>query len=250
MIVTSYRTKKVVLGDKLEDILKESLPRLENGDVVAITSKIVSITQGNVVHKHSTDKETLVRQQAEKLIKDKEYETSQLFLTITNNILTPSAGIDESNGNGYFVLWPKNPMKEAENIWNFFREAYSVNQLGVLIIDSTFMPLRTGSISVGLGWCGFQPVKNYIGTPDIFGEPLKYTTTSLVDSLSVAAGLTMGEGNEQRPLAIAKDIPDIEFLDRSPTDEEKSAMYYPLEKDMFGPLILYAPWETGENNAE
>lgn len=252
MQLTAYKTKKVVLGDNLENILKENLPTLSENCVVTITSKIVSITQRNVIQIASgVDKATLIRQQAEKFIKDdNKYKKNKTMLTITNNIFTPSSGIDESNGNGYFVLWPKNPMKEAGKIWNFLKKEYALKNVGVLIIDSSFIPLRTGSISIGLAWCGFTPVKSYIGTPDVFGEPLKYTKTSLVDSLSVAAGICMGEGNQQTPLVVIQDIPEIEFVNRPPSKEEISIMHYPIDEDMYGPLIKTTPWEQGENKAK
>lgn len=238
------------MGDTLEDILKGSFPSLEENSVVVITSKIVSITQGNVVKIGTANKEDLVRQQADKIFVNPNTDPAfKTLLTITNNIFVPWAGIDESNGNGYYILWPKNPMQEAEKIWNFLRNKYHLKNLGVLIVDSTFVPLRTGPISVGLSWCGFAPIKQYIGTPDIFGEPLKYTTASLVDTISVAAGLAMGEGAEQTPLVVVQDIPGIIFLDRPPSNQEKTLMHYPLEKDMFGSLIESASWEKGENRA-
>lgn len=250
MILNSYKTKKVVVEDNLENILTSSLPPLEENSVVIITSKIVSITQGNVVKIGTVDKDQLVKEQAEKILIDTEAEPGLRNLpTIANNIFIPWAGIDESNGNGYYILWPKNPMKEAEKIWNFLKQKYHLQHVGVLIIDSSFIPLRTGSVSIGLAWYGFKPVKSYIGTPDIFGTELKYTLTSVVDSLSVAAGMCMGEGSEQKPLVVAQDIPEIEFVDRPPTQEEKNSMYYPIEKGLYGPLFRNQTWQKGENKA-
>ncbi|HSD98186.1 MAG TPA: coenzyme F420-0:L-glutamate ligase [Patescibacteria group bacterium] len=248
MLITPIHTKKVILGDNLEDILKTSLPSLEENSVVVITSKIVSITQGNVVKiDDGKDKETLVKQEADKYIYDEYmYSTHKTYLTITKNILTPSAGIDESNGNGYYILWPKDPMKTAEKLWRFLQKTYHIKKVGVIISDSSFIPLRTGSVSIGLAWCGFAPIKNYIGTPDVFGKPLQYTTTSFVDGLSVAAGLAMGEGDQQQPIAVITYVPDLTFVAKPPTKDEQDAMRYPLEKDMFGPLIRAASWEKGK----
>lgn len=243
MLVTPIKTKKVLLGDSLEEVLSASLPQLQENTVVVVTSKIVSLCEKSVAPL-STDKDSLIREEADQIVVD--YETSpenKLLLTIKDNILVPWAGIDESNGDGQYILWPKNPMQTAENIWKFLREKYSLKNLGVLIVDSTFIPLRTGSISVGLAWCGFVPVTSYVGKPDVFGKPLKYTMTSMVDSLSIAAGLTMGEANHQKPLCVITDIPDIQFLDRAPSKEELNSMHYPMEKDMFGPLLRAGKWE-------
>lgn len=248
MIVTPIHTKKILLGDNLQDLLPTSLPQLSENTVVVVTSKIVSLCEKSVVPL-SINKEELIQEEADQLVYDESTSPeNKLLLTIKDNILIPWAGIDESNGNGQYILWPKNPMQTAEKLWKFLKKTYNVNHIGVLIIDSTFIPLRTGSISVGLAWCGFVPVRSYIGTPDVFGKPLKYTTTSMVDSLSIAAGLTMGEANHQKPLCIITDIPDIEFLNRTPNTEELNSMHYPMEKDMFGPLLRAGKWKKGENS--
>lgn len=245
MIVTPIRTRKIIVGDSLKDILTSSLPSLANCSVVVITSKIVSITQGAVAPL-TENKEALVRREAQKIfINNSTTKDLENILTITHDMFSPWAGIDESNGNGYYVLLPKNPMNVAEEIWLFLREKYNIKELGVIIADSTFIPLRTGSVSVGIGWCGFEPIKNYIDTPDIFDRNMHYTTRSFVDGLAITAAFTMGEGAEQQPLAVITDIPDITFVNRAPTKEEIASMHYPLEKDLFGPLISGVTWEKG-----
>lgn len=247
MIVTPIRTKKVVLGDKLEDILLQSLPTLSEGSVVVITSKIVAITQGRVAPL-TTNKEDLIRKEADRIFINKKTDPAwKLLLTMKDNIILPWAGIDESNSNGMYVLWPKNPLQTAEKVWQYLKKEYGLKNVGVVIIDSTFIPLRNGSVSIGLAWCGFQPVKNYIGKTDVFGKSLQYTQTNLVDGIALSAGFVMGEGSEQQPMAIITDIPGIEFVEREPTKEEIDSMHYPLEKDTFGPLIEAVKWEKGQN---
>src|SRR4051794_5233729 len=128
MIATSVKTKKIIPGDALQDVLTEYLPKLKENSVVIITSKIVAITHGNVVKNDGTvNKEDLVRAQAEKIIVNKPlHDRSGMLVTITNHIINASAGIDESNGNGYFILWPKNPIHIATKIWEFLREKHGI----------------------------------------------------------------------------------------------------------------------------
>ena len=243
MIITPIRTKKVVLGDKLVDILIGSIKELSEESVIIITSKIVAITEGRVAPL-TTNKEDLIRQEADRIfVNDKTDPAWKFLLTMKDNIILPWAGIDESNSNGMFVLWPKNPMGSAEKIWQFLRKKFHLKHLGIIIADSTFLPLRTGSISVGIGWCGFVPVKSLIGQQDVFGKKLQYTNKGFVDSLAIAAGLTMGEASEQQPLAVITDIPGIKFVQRKPTKEEIDSMHYPLKNDTFGPLIEAVKWE-------
>src|SRR5579872_5028666 len=99
MIANSYKTKKVMPGDSLEEILATSLPKLTEHSVVIVTSKIVAITQGDIVKNDGkVAKDALVRQQAESILLNKPlYERAGMLVTITNNIFNPSAGIDESN---------------------------------------------------------------------------------------------------------------------------------------------------------
>lgn len=207
MIIKAYKTEKILPGNDIFDILDSSLPKLKEKDIVVITSKIVSICQGRVVKNDGTvDKHDLIRKEADSYIEGSESKYD-VWMTIKDGILIANAGIDESNGGGYFVLWPREPFKEAQQIWQHLRKKYSVKDLGVLITDSRITPLRWGTLGIGIAWCGFEPLKNYIGTPDIFGRNLRMTKASIVDGLAAAAVLAMGEGNEQTPLAVIREAP-------------------------------------------
>lgn len=250
MIVTPIRTKKIFPGDNLEEILDTSLPKLEENSVVVVSAKIIATCEGNVVKNDGTvDKKDLVAKEADYFILDKQfYEHNKVVLTIKNYIFVPSAGIDESNGNGYFILWPKDPMQSAQKIWKYLRTKHNVKNLGVILSDSYFVPLRRGTVGVGIAWCGFAPITNYIGTPDVFGQPLQYTTASRIDGLAAAAEVTMGEANEQTPLATMSDMSFIEFVDRVPTQEEISFMHIVKEDDSYGPLLNALEWKKGGKN--
>lgn len=247
MIAKAYKTRKIVVGDSLEKILDLSLPKLPEKSVVIITSKIVGICEGRVVKNDGKiSKEMLVRREAERLLVNEAfYAKHATFLTITNHIFVPSAGIDESNGNGYFILWPKNPVATATKIWKYLRKKNHIQNLGIVIVDSTFMPLRLGSVGVGLGWCGFLPIINDIGRPDVFGVPLKYTREGVLDTLASIATLLMGEADQQLPLVVVKDIPGIIFVTRPPSKQEKQEIKN-TPVDMFNPMINAALWENGE----
>ena len=64
------------------------------------------------------------------------------MLTMKNNILIPTAGIDESNGKGYYILWPKDPYQSAKKIYNFIKQEFKLNNFGIIISDSHCVPLR------------------------------------------------------------------------------------------------------------
>ena len=245
MKVTPIKTKKVEVGDKLFDVLDESLPKLKEKDVVVITSKIVSITQGRVLKNDgSIDKTQLVKKEAD-LYLPEEYVNFGVFLTIKNNIMIASSGIDESNGHGYYILWPENLIEETNKIWEYLRKKHGIKQLGVVVTDSKLAPMRKGVTGVGLSWCGFEPIRNYIGKPDIFGKPLRVETLNIVDCIAAASVLEMGEAYEQTPLGIVNEIGQIDFVDRTPSKQELDEMKIDLGEDVFTGILKSVDWKKG-----
>jgi putative folate metabolism gamma-glutamate ligase len=247
MIVTPYITDPVVVGDTLFPILEKFLPPLKEKDIVAVTSKIVGICEGNVVKTHSSsEKRELIRTLAQLYIDNELTQRYGFQLTIANNILIPNAGVDESNGNGYLVLWPKNPLKSATEIWNHLKKRNKLTYLGVVITDSHTTILRKGTTGIALSWCGFSPLNNYIGTPDIFGRNLQVTYAHIADGLAASAVTVMGEGNEQTPLAVIKEAQQVQFQRYPPSKEELADMRWPLEEDLYAPLLMNIPWKKGK----
>ena len=69
------------------------------------------------------------------------------------------------------------------------------------------------------------------------------TNQSLIDGLASSANLVMGEGNEATPIAVAEDLPFIEFVDRNPTTGEIDSLVINPEDDLYEPILSSAPWE-------
>lgn len=249
MELVAYKTKAFTVGDSLFPILDSALPALSDGDVVVVTSKIVSISEGAVIKNDGlVDKLDLIRQEADSYIDAPLSQTYGVTITIKDNKLVANAGIDESNGNGYFILWPREPFISASNIWNYLRDKHRVQHLGVVITDSHIMPLQWGTRGRTIAWCGLEPLKNYIGSPDIFGNNLHATKASMVDGLAASAVSVMGEGNEQTPLAVIRDVPFVTFQDHPPTKEEIEALAIKPEDDIYAPLLTSVHWvKRGEN---
>ena len=178
MIVIPYKTPKVVAGSDLFATLDASLPKLQENSIVVVTSKIVSICQGRIVNNDGTvNKEILEKKESQYYIRNARLTHWGIMLTINGDILIANAGIDESNGNGYFVLWPKDIRETIKAIWEHLKEKSHIDHLGVIITDSRISPLRWGTSGIGIAWCGFEALKNYIDTPDIFGLPMPQSLT-------------------------------------------------------------------------
>lgn len=245
MVITAIKTHKITAQDN--DIIKvidQYVPTLSENSILVVTSKIVSICEGNTVPLNKINKDELVISQADRFL-PKETNTFNLLVTIKDNILAVNAGIDESNTVDGYVLWPKDPQKSANEIREHLKKKYGLKNVGVLITDSKTTPLRYGVTGIGISHSGFLAINNFIGTPDIFGRILKMTTVSVMDGLSSAAVVCMGEGSEQTPLAIISDASFVKFVDHNPTDEELGLLNIDLETDVYGELLKGAPWQKG-----
>lgn len=241
MIVQTIKTRKFLPPkDDLWELLSKSIKFLKENSIVAVTSKVVSIGEGRCIPLEKfKNKDELIMKEADIYLPRKLAPHGLVMHTIKNNIFVASAGIDESNGNDYYILWPKNSQVSAKKIWKFLCKRFKVKNLGVLITDSRLVPLRQGVVGLCLGFFGFRPLRDYRGKLDLFGRKFKMETSNLPDSLATAAVLEMGEGSEQTPLAIIEDIPYIQFTKTFSNFDIAS------KDDMFYPLFSAVKWKKG-----
>jgi putative folate metabolism gamma-glutamate ligase len=243
--VTPVKTDRITPNDRdLFAVLDRHLPMLAEQSIVAVTSKVVAICEGRVVKVGDIAKSALIEQEAEFFLPSSESKYG-ITLTVRHSMLLPTAGIDESNGAGYYVLWPRDPQRSANGIRQYLAERCSLREVGVILTDSTSRPLRRGVTGVALANSGFAALKDYVGQPDVFGHPLVVTKANVRDALAAAAVLVMGEADEQTPLAVIEDLPFVVFQERDPTDEEFAALQISLEDDLYAPLLTRAPWREG-----
>jgi F420-0:gamma-glutamyl ligase len=163
------------------------------------------------------------------------------MLTIKNNILIPTSGIDESNANGYYILWPKKPFECAKEIYDFIKKQFGLKAFGVIISDSHTTPLRTGIMGIGIAYYGFYPLRDYRNKKDIFKRKLKMSQTNIVDSLSASAVYAMGEGAEQTPIAIIEDVGDIKFIEKT---FKKDPLGIDIDEDIYSSLLKSVKWKN------
>jgi putative folate metabolism gamma-glutamate ligase len=214
--------------------------------VIAVTSKIVALSQGRVVPEAGREaRQAAIRGQAEQYLEDEGLERLGVTLTMAGGVLIPNAGIDESNGAGNLVLWPGDVFGAAREVWRHLAARHHLERLGVVITDSHTTPLRLGVTGIALAWCGFEPLRDYVGRPDVFGRPLRLTKANLLDAMAASAVLVMGEGDERTPLAILRDVPGLDFQARPPTEAERLAIRIASKDDLYGPLLRAVPWLAG-----
>lgn len=242
MKVTAVKTRIVEVGAiDITDLLAESIERVPERSVIAITSKVVSLCEGNAIPVSECSKDELIEREADLFIPRSENKHG-VYLTIKNNMLAPTAGIDESNGNGYYVLWPKDPQASANRCWEFIREHFGVRHVGIILTDSISNPMRLGVTGRSIACCGFCPIAIKIGHADLFGKTLKQTRINVADGLAASAVLVMGESNEQTPIAIIEDVPFVEFRDSVPTPEQLKAWSVEMQDDLYSGLLNRMDW--------
>jgi dihydrofolate synthase / folylpolyglutamate synthase len=245
MIVKAVKTDKILPNSlSLFSFLDKYIDKLEEKSVVAVTSKVVSLCEGRVVPVQDADKEKLAIQEADYYFPAETSIYHHHFAIIHNTILGMS-GIDESNGNGFYVLLPKDPQSTANSIRRHLRDRFNLKDLGVIVTDSWSIPLRLGAIGTCLGYSGFKAVNDYRGQADLFGRPFKISRANVAEGLAASAVLAMGEGSEQTPLAIINDVPFAEFHNQDPSAEELQAVRLNLEDDLFAPFLNNGKWRTG-----
>jgi coenzyme F420-0:L-glutamate ligase len=224
--------------DDLYPVLDASLPRLRDGDVLFITSKIVAIHQGRCVKMAagaaaaSAQKTCLIKKEAERYAQSHLRSWKNLYLTIKESTLIANAGIDESNADGYFVLWPRNSSAVAKEIKRYLQKKFGIKKLAVVITDSHIIPLRRGTFGISIGFSGLEPLYDYRGAPDIFGRLLQHTTKNIVDVLAAMAVMLMGEGDERTPMLIVRDAKFVVFTDK---DTHRESVVAP-RNDLYAPL--------------
>lgn len=246
MIVTPIKTRVLTPPqDDLLSVIKESVKEISEGSIFVVTSKVVSIWQGRCVPVNKvSDKDALIMEEAEKYLPRNETPGGWVMHTMKNNLLIPTAGIDESNAKDHYILWPKDIKKTTRDLWDWLKKTYKITKFGLIITDSHSIPLRRGVVGISLSHYGFSPLKDYRHTPDIFGREMKVSQTNVADSLAAAAGVVMGEGREQTPIAIIDGISYLQFGDRKEGDRF-SKFEVSLEEDLYKPFIERAPWQNG-----
>ena len=225
MKVTPIKTRVFKEGEDLLAFIKKHVPKLKEGSILVVTSKIVALAEGRTALPKDAGK--IIRAESEWVQKTKWGK-----ITLKDGMYMWNAGIDASNADGKVVLLPKDSFASAKKLYTSVLQKTAIGKLGVIITDSRIMPLRAGVVGVALGYAGFKGLRDYRGEKDIFGRKLKYTQTDMADALATAAIAVMGEGNERQPICIIEDAP-VEFTNRI----NKRELLVSPKDDMYGPLF-------------
>ncbi len=236
-IKSDLKTRDFALFETIVALLQRKQIKLENGDVLVISSKYVANSQGRVIEyeKVISSKESRILAAkfhlnpkiAEIILRESDVVFGGVpgfVITSSDNILAPNAGIDKSNARkGKLILYPVDSYQIAEQLRRKFFLEFSVH-IGILIIDSRLMPARIGTTGVAIACAGIEPLADIRGQRDLYGNPLKVTFQALADNLASIANLKMGEGSDSTPIALIKNA-DVKLTDRKIMYDEMTISY-------------------------
>lgn len=216
-------------GDDLADMIIEAIhragERLITNDVLVISSKIVSKSEGRMVDLRTVTASDEAQALASKTGKDPRIvelvlrESASVSRVAPNVLVTThrlgftsaNAGIDQSNiedGDTHALLLPVDPDGSAAALRDRI-EALTGAVCGVIISDSHGRPFRVGNIGVAIGAAGVTTVLDLRGSEDLYGRPLRITVSAYGDLLASAAHLICGEGADGLPVVLVRGIPPV-----------------------------------------
>lgn len=211
------------IGVIICDVAGKEKFSFEDGDIVVVTSKIISKAEGRLVdtYKIKPSKETVSL--AEKLEIDPRslevilQETKRLLIARPDLLLTEDrlgfistkAGVDSSNTlpgpKGQVVsLLPKDPDESARRIRETIEKSTG-KKIAVIINDTFGRPDRKGSVGMAIGISGIAAIYSPAIKEDIHGKK-RHPEIAQVDEIAAAASLIMGQTNERRPVVIVKGV--------------------------------------------
>ncbi len=218
-------------GDDLAILITEALSfsniDLQDGDVLAVTQKIVSKAEGRFRNLSQVIPTQEAISIAEKVEKDPRFV--ELVLKESKSILRmrpgtlivehrlgfvcANAGIDHSNVQNlggspedWVLLLPENPDASADRIRSRIKEM-SGKSVAVLVIDSHGRAWRNGTVGVAVGFAGMPGLVDFRGRRDLFGYQLRVTQVAVADELAAAASLLMGQSDELIPVIHVRGFP-------------------------------------------
>lgn len=209
--------REFVEGDDLAAMIRDAAPAVRDGDVVVITQKVVSKTEGQVVDLRDVEPSSAARELAgsdsdprvvEVVLRESKRvvrHRGRLIITETHHgFVCANAGVDRSNAPRLdtVVLLPRDPDASARRLRARLEEL-SAARLAVVIADTMGRPLRDGIVGTAIGASGLNPLRDLAGAIDPAGFHLASTIVAIADELASAADLVLGK-LERVPAAIIR----------------------------------------------
>ncbi|MFG2807613.1 coenzyme F420-0:L-glutamate ligase [Streptomyces massasporeus] len=216
---------EVAAGDDLAKLIAAAEPGLADGDVLLVTSKIVSKAEGRIVR--AADREAAIDAETVRVV------ARRGALRIVENrqgLIMAAAGVDASNTpSGTVLLLPEDPDASARAVRDGLRDALGVD-VGVVVTDTFGRPWRAGLTDVAIGAAGVRVLDDLRGGTDAYGNPLSATVVATADELAAAGDLVKGKA-AGLPVAVVRGLPHL--VAEGDRGEGARAMVRGARDDMF-----------------
>ncbi|MFI1924935.1 MULTISPECIES: coenzyme F420-0:L-glutamate ligase [unclassified Streptomyces] len=204
-------------GDDLAKLIAAAEPGLADGDVLLVTSKIVSKAEGRIVR--ADDREAAIDAETVRVV------ARRGALRIVENrqgLIMAAAGVDASNTPaGTVLLLPEDPDASARAIRAGLRDALGVD-VGVVVTDTFGRPWRAGLTDVAIGAAGVRVLDDLRGGTDAYGNPLSATVVATADELAGAGDLVKGKA-AGLPVAVVRGLGHVVVAENTENTENARA---------------------------
>jgi coenzyme F420-0:L-glutamate ligase/coenzyme F420-1:gamma-L-glutamate ligase len=198
----------VTAGDDLAALISNAAPWLRDGDVLVVTSKIVSKAEGRLVDvpadgpEREAAREELLASETARMVARR---GPTAIVQTHHGFVMAAAGIDASNvDKTHLVLLPIDPDGSARRLRAALRRRGL--DVGVVISDTMGRAWRNGLTDVALGAAGIEPFRDHRGQIDPYGNELHLTQMAVIDELAAAGELVKGK-MDQVPVAVVRGYP-------------------------------------------
>ncbi len=224
--------------DIIDLVLESTI--INDYDILIFSQKIISKKEGRIVDLSSVNPSLLASGIASSYEKDSRLvelilseskrivrmQDGVIIVETNHGFVCANAGIDESNvKDGYVTMLPVDPDQSADKLKNQI-EQKTKKKIAVIISDTFGRPFRLGQANIAIGIAGIEPIIDYKGKPDTFGNPLQVTAIAIADELCSASELVMGKV-KNCPVAIIRNF-KFDF-----SDSKIQKMIRPKTEDMF-----------------
>ena len=201
-VIPVHGIPEITEGADLAGLIAEAATGLGDGDILAITSKIVSKAEGRVVR---VDREQAIDAESVRVIARR---GATRIVETRHGLVLAAAGVDASNTPpGTVVLLPEDPDGSARRLRKALMDRLGV-RIAVVVTDTLGRPWRAGQTDAAIGAAGVAPLRDYRGTADTFGMALEASVAAVADELAGAGDLVKGKA-AGIPVAVVRGLADL-----------------------------------------
>jgi coenzyme F420-0:L-glutamate ligase / coenzyme F420-1:gamma-L-glutamate ligase len=229
---------EISAGDDLAALLAQALladggPGLRDGDILVVTSKVVSKAEGRVIQ--ATREDAIAAETARVVAR----RGATTIAQTRHGFVLAAAGVDESNtAPGTVVLLPEDPDDSARRLRKSLRDRAGAT-VGMIVTDTMGRPWRAGQTDTAIGAAGVMVMRDHRGETDVFGKTLEVTVAAVADEIAAAGDLVKGKAL-QIPVALVRGLESLVTTEDGPGAR---ALVRPAADDMFrlgAADVLYA----------